>query len=109
MNPSPHDLRSPAEMIGGIVYLGRMIDKIRLQSAGRLPDDLRDNLGKGFDERCARFFRIDYPEFAEQVRSGASDQELLEWCFANGRRPEEDDVEVWNSFMRKQLVQPGCQ
>ena len=29
--------RSSFEKVGGIVYFGRMLDKIRLHSAGRLP------------------------------------------------------------------------
>jgi hypothetical protein len=31
-------LRSSFEKVGGIVYFGRMLDKIRLHAAGRLPD-----------------------------------------------------------------------
>jgi gluconokinase len=30
-------LRSPHDKTGGIVYFGRMIDKIRLHAEGRLP------------------------------------------------------------------------
>jgi len=30
-------LRSPLAQVGGLVYFGRMLDKIRLAVAGRLP------------------------------------------------------------------------
>jgi len=33
------ELRSPYEKVGGIVYFGRMIDKIRLHEAGQLPPE----------------------------------------------------------------------
>ena len=110
MNPAPADLRSPADTVGGVVYFGRMIDKIRLHAAGRLPVDLRENLGGGFDGRCCHFLRVSYAALVEQVhraqdKGGApddgGDQALLEWCYAQGRRADEEDIEVWNAFMRK--------
>lgn len=53
-------IRGPSEKVGGIVYLGRMLDKIRLHAEGKLPVDYQANLGKGFDARCAAFLRVDY-------------------------------------------------
>ena len=66
-----------------------------------LPPDYHANLGKGFDEKCANFLRIDYDQLVERVKRGGRDEEILQWCFDNGRRPDEDDVYVWNEFMRK--------
>ena len=107
MNPAPPDLRSPAETVGGIVYFGRMLDKIRLHAAGRLPEDLRENLGKGFDARCVHFMHVSYPDLVERVRQGDDDgdEAVLAWCFAHGRRPDEEDLEVWSGFMRKRGLQ----
>ena len=43
-------LRSPYLKVGRLVYFGRMLDKIRLHAAGKLPEaDYGANLGKGFD------------------------------------------------------------
>jgi Domain of unknown function (DUF5069) len=50
--------RSPYEKVGGIVYVGRMLDKIRLKAAGELPPDLHQNLGIGFNKRCMDFLRV---------------------------------------------------
>ena len=25
----------------------------------------------------------------------------LNWCFKNGRKPGKEDIEIWNTFMRK--------
>ena len=103
MNSPIPDLRSPADQVGSIVYFGRMLDKIRLHLAGKLPAEHVSNLGKGFDERCARLLRISYPELTDHLAAhrDASDDQLLEWSFTTGRRPEDDEIEIWNGFMLK--------
>lgn len=93
--------RSPHEKVGGIVYFGRMVEKIRLMAEGRLHPELHKNLGIGFDERCVDFLGISYDELAAAVRGGLSDDEALAWSFAQGRKPTEKEIEVWNEFMRK--------
>lgn len=93
--------RSPQETLGGIVYIARMVEKIRLMAAGELHPDLHANLGKGFDERATTFLGVNYDSLAERVRAGGTDDEILEWCFQNGRRPTEEQIEVWNGFMLK--------
>jgi gluconokinase len=94
-------LRSPSEKVGGLFYFGRMLDKIRLHAKGELPPDYHANLGKGFDEKCVKFLRINYDRLVERVKQDSADEEILRWCFENGRRPGEDDIYVWNEFMRK--------
>jgi hypothetical protein len=94
-------LRSPNEKVGSLFYFGRMLDKIRLHARGELPADYHENLGKGFDEKCTTFLRIDYEELVGRVKRGGSDEEILQWCFSAGRKLSENDVYVWNEFMRK--------
>ncbi len=95
-------LRSSYETVGGIVFFGRMLDKIRLQAAGRLPPGY--NLGAAdwtwFDARCTRFLGVAYPTLVERVLGGGSDEEILQWCFQNGRRPGEEEIGIWNGFCR---------
>jgi Domain of unknown function (DUF5069) len=93
--------KSPAETVGGIVYFGRMVEKIRLLAAGELHPDLHANLGKGFDERCVDFLGVKYDALREKVLAGLDDGQALEWCFNNGTRPTEEQIEVWNGFMSK--------
>jgi gluconokinase len=93
--------RSPKEQVGGIVYFGRMVDKIRLMTAKDLHPDLHANLGQGFDERITTFLGVDYSDLKSRVAAGGSDAELLEWCFEKGKRPSEEEIEIWNSFMVK--------
>ena len=46
-------LRSPRAKVGRLVYSGRMLDKIRLHAAGRLPAGYAANLGWR-DDRSAK-------------------------------------------------------
>lgn len=96
-------LRSPAETLGGIVYIGRMLDKIRLKLADTLPEDYQANLGKGFDGRCAAFLKISYAALAEKIAKNPewTDDELVAWIFSQGRQPDEEEIEIWNGFMTK--------
>ena len=93
--------KSPQEKVGGIVYFGRMAEKIRLHSTGELHSDLHANLGKGFDERCVDFLGVGYEALRERILAGLNDEQALAWCFANGQQPTEEQIEVWNDFMRK--------
>jgi hypothetical protein len=94
-------LRSPSDKVGGLFYFGRMLDKIRLHAREELPPDYHANLGKGFDEKCVKFLRVDYDHLVQRVKHGGADEEILDWCFTIGRQPSEDDIYVWNEFMRK--------
>jgi hypothetical protein len=93
-------LRSPHQKTGDIVYFGRMLDKIRLHQAGTLPAEYQDNLGEGFDGFCCRLLRLEYAALTERV-AGGSDEEILEWAFQAGRKPDNQEILVWNEFMRK--------
>ena len=94
-------LRSPSEKVGGLFYFGRMLDKIRLYAKGELPPDYHDNMGKGFDEKCVKFLRVDYAGLVKRVKQDGTEEEILDWCFTVGRKPTADDIYVWNEFMRK--------
>ena len=93
--------RSPYDREGGLVYFPRLVDKIRLHQRGELPEDYHANLGAGFDLRCCDFLNVDYDALAEEVRAGKSDAEVLEWCCAHGRRPNNDEIFMWNEYLRK--------
>ena len=98
---SEFPVRSPSEKLGGLVYFGRMLDKIRVQARGELPEDYQPNLGKGFDAKCCAFLHLDYDEVTNRVNDGATDAEMLEWAFTKGRHPSDAEITMWNEFMRK--------
>jgi Domain of unknown function (DUF5069) len=94
-------LRSPHVKTGGIVYFPRMLDKIRLHTEGKLPEEYHANLGGGFDGFCCQLLHLDYPTLVARVRKGGTDEELVEWAFQQGRRPTDFEAMAWNEFMRK--------
>lgn len=98
-------LRSPSEQVKGLVYFGRMLDKIRLFASGKLPEGWHAARGaemKGsFDARCCRFLGIDYKAIEKETLKGGNDEELLAWAFRHGRQPSEEEIEIWNAFMSK--------
>ncbi|MGI9114574.1 MAG: DUF5069 domain-containing protein [Chthoniobacterales bacterium] len=87
----------------GLIYFARMLDKIRLKAAGQLPSGYFVGVDDPtfFDARCTRFLGVTYDELVARTLQGGSDDEILEWCFARGRRPSEEEVEVWNAFLLK--------
>ena len=96
-------LRSPYAKVGRVVYFGRMLDKIRLHAAGKLPEaDYAANLGKGFDGRCCSFLRVNYDELKSRVLAGGfGDEQLLAWAEERGGKRSDEECEVWNGFMMK--------
>ena len=85
----------------GLVYFPRMLDKIRLHAAGRLPQAYHEFLGGNFDGRCLNLLGVTYDAVKQQVASGAGDEEIFHWCLANGRNPNAEEIETWSGFMCK--------
>lgn len=104
-------LRSPYEKVGRLVYFGRMIDKIRLHAAGKLPVEYHSNLGDArpglFDARCCRFLGIKYADLVAQVlapdmgAAPADDEKILAWAHARGTPRTDEECVIWNHFMAK--------
>ena len=88
----------------GLIYFARMLDKIRLKARGELPPDYFTGVDEDptmFDARCTRFLAVNYDELVQRTLKGGSDEEILEWCFERGRRPSEEEIEIWNAFILK--------
>lgn len=102
--PEIPGLVSPFVETKGIVYFARMLSKIRLHAAGELPAEYADFLGEKqgvFDWRCVAFLGVSYEKIVARTLDGGSDEEILDWVFANGRKPSEQEIEIWNGFMTK--------
>lgn len=99
----PHvpGLRSCYAKVGRLVYFGRMLDKIRLHAAGKLPADYQGNLGIGFDGRACTFLAVDYGALKARVLAGGTDAEILAWCHEHGGPRTDDQCNIWNRFLMK--------
>jgi gluconokinase len=104
-------LLSPYEETQGLVYFPRMISKIILAAAGQLPEDWNKARGYGgndpvismnFDALCCRFLGIDYAALEQKVLAGETDPAtLLAWAFTLGTHPNEEEIVIWSTFLRK--------
>lgn len=91
----------PLILVGGLRYFGRMTDKIRKYARGDLREDFHANLGKGMDGRLCNFLHVDYGALQARVLAGATDEQALEWCYAQCRRLNADEILIWNDFIAK--------
>ncbi len=98
-------IRSPRATVGGLFVFGRILDKIRLHAReGRLPEGYHLGVIEGkrtFDDRVCRFLGVDFEALSARVLEGGTDEEILEWCYLAGRRPDAEQIEIWNGFMSK--------
>ena len=97
----PRPPRSAYDQTLGLAFFPRTLDKIRLFASGELLADYHANLGQGADARLCRFLRIDYDKLREHTLAGGSDEEILEWCFQNGRRLSDEDMLIYSKFAAK--------
>jgi Domain of unknown function (DUF5069) len=95
--------KSPNEKTNGLMYFPRMLDKIRLHARGELGEEYHKNLGtpRTADAALCNFLRINYVDLCARAKQGGSDEEILEWCYEKGRRPNEGDIFLWNAFASK--------
>ena len=97
--------RSPRDTVGGITVFGRILDKIRHHAReGSLPDGYHLGFIEGsrtFDDRVCRFLGVSFEDLTKRTLEGGTDEDVLEWCFQTGRRPDAEQIEIWNGFMNK--------
>lgn len=97
-------IRSPRILTGGIVVFARVLDKIRLNAENKLPAGYHVGIVPGnrtFDDRLCKFLDIDFDDLRTRALQGGTDEEILEWCFTLGRKPDAEQIEVWNAFLTK--------
>jgi hypothetical protein len=103
----PHipGLRSCYDKVGRLIYFGRMLDKIRLHDAGKLPEDyvalLGDSQFYSLDGRCCRFLGVPYADIKMRTLEGEADGEILAWSHARGTTRTDEECHMWNRFIVK--------
>jgi hypothetical protein len=85
--------RSPKALLGGIAHLGRFIDKIRLRHAGKIQD--YNYITVGFDKHLVEFLGIDPKTFEHRALAGGTDEDLLAWVVANGKKVTDAEVRLF--------------
>jgi gluconokinase len=78
-----------------------MLDKLRLEQAGKLPEDYRANLGEGFDKACCEFLGVSYEKLRMRVRESGTDEEILDWCGKVGRARDQEEKRIWGAYLAK--------
>lgn len=98
-------IRSPRDTVGGITVFGRILDKIRLNArVGGLPPGYHLGFIAGkrtFDDRVCTLLGVTFEALSARTLEGGTDEEVLEWCFQNGRKPDAEHIELFNGFMMK--------
>ena len=87
--------------LGGFYFLPRSLDKIRLHARGELHPDHFEFIGKGFDGRLCHFLGLNYDELKTRTLAGGTDEEILAWIHAHGRKLTEVDALILNGFASK--------
>jgi len=82
-------------------YFPRMLNKIRLQTAGNLREDFLEMIGNGLDARMCSFLHIDYAALRKKTLTTSNDDEIFDWVNENGRTIGETDILVWNHYVTK--------
>ena len=44
---------------------------------------------------------VEYADLVERVKQGGSDDEIIRMVLHKGRKPSDEEVYIWNEFMRK--------
>ena len=91
--------RSPTAMLGGIMHLGRMIDKVRLRHAGRIQD--YNYLTAGFDKYLLDLLGLSGEAFERHVLAVGTDEAVLAWVRREGKALTEADIRLWNQGLLK--------
>ena len=95
-------MRSPREKLSSICYVGRVIDKIRLHLEDGLPEyQAKFGQIRSLDGLLSGFLSLTHSAVVDRVRQGGADEEILEGCLAQGFRPNETQIHIWNRFAEK--------
>ena len=96
--------RSAYEVMDGWHYLPRYIDKIRLHLVGKLHDDYKENLGKGFDEKWLVAAGVTHEQFLQIVKNSTTDGEVCDWVHKNVKRTPEQKAAHWADVLSRPLA-----
>jgi len=85
--------RSGRERLGGVVFLGRTIDKMRAHLNGTAGEY---NAHRGISMRVFNLFGVTPEQFEQAVRETRTDEGVLQWLHEHGKRPTQQQIEEHN-------------
>lgn len=85
--------RSGREKLGGVMFLGRTIDKMRASIAGTAGEY---NSHRGMSSRVFELFGVTAEQFEEAVRENPSDEGVVAWLQQHGKKPTQDEIDEYN-------------
>ena len=101
--------RSPRETMDGWTHLPRYIDKIRLHLAGKLHDDYKENLGKGFDGMWLKAAGVTHEQMLDMVKNSITDGQVCDWVRQNVKKsPAEKAALAQDILGRPKADNPGA-
>ena len=91
--------RSGREMLGGIVFLPRTIDKMRAYINGTVGDYNVGQTHRGLSDHTYALFGVTVAQFEQAVRENPTDEGVLEWLYRHGKRPTPQEIEAYNRMV----------
>jgi len=88
--------RSPKVKLGGMMILGRCIDKGRATINGT---NGLYNFDCPLDNRLLGFLNVKGSDLKAYIAEGHTDEEIAAWVKENGTKKTDAEVEVWNKEM----------
>ncbi|MBI3812329.1 MAG: DUF5069 domain-containing protein [Nitrospirae bacterium] len=91
-------LRSPRQMLGGYVFLPRLIDKVRLHAKEKLPQEYVGNLlkpGLTLDGRFLTFTGLDAEELRRAILEPKTNEEVLAWVECHAKPHTKIEKQQW--------------
>src|SRR5688500_16749190 len=85
--------RSGRDMVGGIVFLGRTIDKTRAHIAGTAGEYVAL---RGLSARVFELFGVTPEQFEQAVRENDTDEGVLRALESVGKKPSQQEIEAHN-------------
>lgn len=85
--------RSGRDLVGGIVFLGRTIDKMRADIAGTAGEYVAM---RGLSNRVFELFGVTAEQFREAVEKNDTDEGVLRWLEQHGKKPTQQEIEAHN-------------
>lgn len=85
--------RSPNDLLGGYVILSRTLDKTRAAIAGTAGEYHWDC---GLAMMFFNFKGIDPKAFYDELATGKTDEQMLDWVNKNGRQVSEEEILAWS-------------